>query len=146
MTPKQQRFVEEYLIDSNATQAAIRAGYSEKTATEQGSRLLTNVKVSEALAAARSRLTMRTEITADWVLARQQELYAAAKADDTAQGFNVAARILHDIGEHIGMYIERHEVSVTDVRMRVMRTLETVRQHAPDQFPAIVRELKPIWQ
>ena len=45
MTPKQQRFCDEYLIDLNATQAAIRAGYSEKTAKEQGSRLLTNVNV-----------------------------------------------------------------------------------------------------
>src|SRR5262249_53478937 len=48
LTPKQERFVQEYLVDLNATQAAIRAGYSKKTATEQASRLLTNVKVSEA--------------------------------------------------------------------------------------------------
>ena len=45
LTAKQQRFCDEYLIDLNATQAAIRAGYSEKTATEQGSRLLTKVNV-----------------------------------------------------------------------------------------------------
>ncbi len=43
LTPKQARFVEEYLIDLNATQAAIRAGYSAKTAEVQGSRLLGNV-------------------------------------------------------------------------------------------------------
>lgn len=47
MTAKQQRFCDEYLIDLNATQAAIRAGYSEKTANEQGSRLLTKVSVKE---------------------------------------------------------------------------------------------------
>lgn len=47
MTAKQQRFCDEYLIDLNATQAAIRAGYSKKTANEQGSRLLTNVSVKE---------------------------------------------------------------------------------------------------
>ena len=45
MTPKQQRFCDEYLIDLNATQAAIRAGYSEKTANEQGARLLANVSI-----------------------------------------------------------------------------------------------------
>ena len=45
LTPRQQRFCDEYLIDLNATQAAIRAGYSERTATEQGSRLLTKVNV-----------------------------------------------------------------------------------------------------
>ncbi|MBN5145921.1 terminase small subunit [Stenotrophomonas maltophilia] len=41
LTPKQQRFVQEYLKDQNGTQAAIRTGYSEKTAKQQGSRLLT---------------------------------------------------------------------------------------------------------
>ena len=47
MTAKQQRFCDEYLIDLNATQAAIRAGYSKKTAEQTASRLLTNVKVQE---------------------------------------------------------------------------------------------------
>ena len=50
LTPKQERFVEEYLIDLNATQAAIRAGYSAKTAEAQGSRLLSNVNVSALVA------------------------------------------------------------------------------------------------
>ena len=50
LTPKQERFVQEYLVDLNATQAAIRVGYRKKTTTEQASRLLTNVKVSEAIA------------------------------------------------------------------------------------------------
>lgn len=49
LTEKQQRFVEEYLIDLNATQAAIRAGYSAKTADQQGSRMLANVKVNRQL-------------------------------------------------------------------------------------------------
>ena len=68
MTPKQARFVEEYLIDLNATQAAIRAGYSAKTAQEQGSRLLTNVMVQEAIQAAQRARSKRAEITADRVL------------------------------------------------------------------------------
>lgn len=45
MTAKQKRFCDEYLIDCNATQAAIRAGYSPKTANEQGARLLANVSI-----------------------------------------------------------------------------------------------------
>ena len=47
LTAKQQRFCDEYLIDLNATQAAIRAGYSPKTAAQAAARLLTNVKVQE---------------------------------------------------------------------------------------------------
>lgn len=50
LTPKQKRFCEEYLIDLNATQAAIRAGYSPKTAEQTASRLLRNVKVQEYIA------------------------------------------------------------------------------------------------
>lgn len=47
MNAKQKRFCDEYLIDCNATQAAIRAGYSEKTANEQGTRLLANVSIKK---------------------------------------------------------------------------------------------------
>lgn len=49
LTPKQKAFVDEYLIDLNATQAAIRAGYSKKTARSQGQRLLTNVDIQQAI-------------------------------------------------------------------------------------------------
>lgn len=69
LNDKQRRFAEEYLIDLNATQAAIRAEYSEKTAYSQGQRLLKNDEVQalvQELMAARAK---RTEITADNVLA-----------------------------------------------------------------------------
>ena len=66
LTPKQERFVQEYLIDLNATQAAVRAGYSQKTANEQGSRLLRNVniraRIDEQLAQIK---TERTATAAD---------------------------------------------------------------------------------
>ncbi|MCO7643255.1 terminase small subunit [Pseudomonas sp. S 311-6] len=68
LTAKQRRFVEEYLVDLNATQAAIRAGYSSKTAQEQGSRLLSNVMVAKAIEDAQERRSKRTEITQDAVL------------------------------------------------------------------------------
>ena len=53
LTPKQKCFINEYLIDLNATQAAIRAGYSPRTAKQQASRLLTNVDVAAAVATAK---------------------------------------------------------------------------------------------
>lgn len=68
LTAKQRRFVEEYLVDLNATQAAIRAGYSQKTAQEQSSRLLSNVMVAQAIEAAQAKRSERTEITQDMVL------------------------------------------------------------------------------
>ena len=63
LNPKQQRFVEEYLVDLNGTQAAIRAGYSPKTAEVQASRLLSNAKVQQAVAEGRARLSQSTGIT-----------------------------------------------------------------------------------
>lgn len=68
LNDKQQRFVEEYLIDLNATQAAERAGYSKKTAYSQGQRLLKNVEIQSAIQEAMNNRSKRTEITADRVL------------------------------------------------------------------------------
>ena len=74
LTPKQQRFVEEYLIDLNATQAAIRAGYSEKTARSIGQRLLTNVDIQKAIEDAQSKRAEQTQIDAAYVLRRLVEI------------------------------------------------------------------------
>lgn len=68
LTARQARFVAEYLIDLNATQAAIRAGYSERTAKSQGQRLLTDVDVAEAIQAAQAKRATRTQISQDRVL------------------------------------------------------------------------------
>ena len=78
LNEKQQRFVDEYLVDLNATQAAIRAGYSAKTANEQGCRLLTNVSVAEAISQAKKAREARTEVTQDWVIHEMVEQYKAA--------------------------------------------------------------------
>jgi Phage terminase, small subunit len=78
LTPKQQRFVDEYLVDLNATQAAIRAGYAPKSAFVQGSRLLSLAKVAEAVSKGQAKRQERTQIDADWVL---QRLAVEADAD-----------------------------------------------------------------
>ena len=75
---KPHRFTEEYLIDLNATQAAIRAGYSPKTARQQGQRLLTNASIMEAIQAAMKERSARTDITQDRVM---QELALIGFAD-----------------------------------------------------------------
>lgn len=78
LTPKQQRFVDEYLVDCNATQAAIRAGYSKATANEQAGRLLVNVSVQAAISLARQEQQKRTQIDADRVVT---EAWNIATAD-----------------------------------------------------------------
>lgn len=68
MTEKQKRFVEEYLIDLNATQAAIRAGYSPKYADREGHKLVENSRVSEAIEKALAERSRRTGINQDRVV------------------------------------------------------------------------------
>lgn len=74
LTPKQQRFVEEYLIDLNATQAAIRAGYSEKTAKSIGQENLTKPDIQKAIEEAQNKRTEQTQIDAAYVLKRLVEI------------------------------------------------------------------------
>lgn len=68
LTDKQATFVRQYLVDQNATQAAIRAGYSAKTAASQGERLLRNAEIRAAVAAGQASLAERVGITAERVL------------------------------------------------------------------------------
>ena len=74
LNDKQQRFVDEYLIDLNATQAAIRAGYSAKTAYSQGERLLRHAEVQAALSEAMKARGERTKVDADYVVRRMVEI------------------------------------------------------------------------
>lgn len=68
LTPKQAMFVREYLVDLNATQAATRAGYSERTANEQGARLLANASVLRAVQEAMEARAQRVQLQSDEVL------------------------------------------------------------------------------
>jgi len=79
LTAKQERFVAEYLIDLNATQAAVRAGYSEKTARQVGAENLSKPDISAAIAEAQAKRSERTEITQDYVLSSIAETMERCK-------------------------------------------------------------------
>lgn len=81
MTARQARFVQEYLVDLNGTQAAIRAGYSKRTANKQAARLLAKVSVRQAVQEAMAAREARTEITQDMVV---RELARVAFGDPRA--------------------------------------------------------------
>lgn len=88
LTPKQQRFVEEYLIDLNATQAYIRAGYavkSEDVAAATASKLLRNAKVQEAIQEAQNKLSERTGITQEYVLSNIQKVVERCMQQEAVQ-------------------------------------------------------------
>jgi phage terminase small subunit len=84
LTDRQKRFCDEYLIDLNATQAAIRAGYSEKRASEQAYQLLQKTTVCEYIKQRQKDRMERTEITQDFVLRELMEI-ASVKATDYAR-------------------------------------------------------------
>ncbi|AWL07590.1 terminase small subunit [Massilia oculi] len=123
LTDKQQRFVAEYLIDLNATQAAIRAGYSAKTANEQGSRLLANVSVAAAIQAAMNQRTERTQVDADYVLrtivdtierCKQAEPVRDRDGEATGEYKFDASAVLKGaelLGKHLKMFTDKTELT-----------------------------------
>jgi phage terminase small subunit len=126
LTPKQKRFINEYLIDLNATQAAIRAGYSPKTANEQASRMLANVNISDIVDKAMAERAKRTGISAERVLEELAKIgFAnitdvanlddastrdAAVRDDTAAIQSIKVKIIPtENGEIIEREIKMHD-------------------------------------
>src|SRR5215469_13597354 len=80
MTPKQARFIDEYLVDLNATQAAIRAGYSAKTAEVQGCRLLRNAQIASEIRRRQQERAKEVGVTQEFVIAGLRENYERAMA------------------------------------------------------------------
>ena len=133
LTPKQQRFVEEYLVDLNAAQAAIRAGYSRNSARQIGDENLSKPVIAAAVAEAKRERSEATKIDAEWVLRQAVELHRRCMQeirpvrnpktgkqlyDDDGNAlfaFNAAAanRSLELVGKHvdIGAFKERLEFS-----------------------------------
>ena len=71
---KRRRFVDEYIIDCNGTQAAIRAGYAPKAANEQAARLLANASIKAAVEEKLAEIRRKNEITADWVVDKAKKI------------------------------------------------------------------------
>lgn len=90
LTEQQELFCREYIVDLNGTQAAIRAKYSEKTAAEQASRLLTNAKITEKIQGLMKKRLERIDFDADTVL---QELLKIALVD-IGEAFDETGKLL----------------------------------------------------
>lgn len=108
LEPKQQRFCEEYLVDLNATQAAIRAGYSQKTAGAIGHENLTKPEIESEIQRLMTERSKRTDITADKVL---KETYLLAMSD-IGEAFNDDGSLkpIKNIPAHIRRAISSVEV------------------------------------
>lgn len=106
LTPKQQRFVDEYLIDLNSTQAAIRAGYSAKTANVIGSENLAKPYIQSAVQQAQAKQQERTLITADAVL--KNIIRISAKAEEMEK-LSDALKGNELLGRHLKMFTDKFE-------------------------------------
>jgi len=156
LSPKQQRFVEEYLIDLNATQAAIRAGYSKKTARAIASENLAKPNIQEAIAKAKQERSEATKVDAEWVLIQAVEVHRRCVQeirpvrnpktreqvyDDDGNAlftFNAAAanRSLEIIGKHVEVaaFKDRLEVSGEQSMAERIRAAKAYSRRA-DQAP-----------
>ncbi len=106
LTGKQQRFVEEYMIDMNASQAALRAGYSKKTAKQIGTENLAKPAIASAIASATAARTARSEITQAYVLDTIKETVERCKTD---ADYNPQAALkgLELLGRHMAMFTDK---------------------------------------
>ena len=110
LTDKQKMFVKEYLIDLNATQAAIRAGYSESTAKEIGCENLTKPNIAEAIQEAMSERSEKVEIKAEDVLTGIKDLTKLV-SDPVNEEFNATAGFkgYELLGKHLKLFTEKIE-------------------------------------
>jgi len=127
---RQERFVQEFLVDLNATQAAIRAGYSEKGAHVRGSELLSIRKVRDAIEARKADLAERAGVTEEWVIEKLRDVHDASMGarplidkDGKEWGvqFNPSAanRSLELLGKHTGMFQEGHVAGDIQIQVNV---------------------------
>ena len=132
LTPKQQKFCEEYMVDLNATQAAKRAGYSEKTANQLGPRLLVNVGIQAEIVRLKQKISEETFVTIKYVVEGLKEVADRCMQKKPVMVFNKkekhieqvidvdgqgvwtfdssgANRSLELLGKHLGAFKEYHE-------------------------------------
>lgn len=114
LTPKQQRFVDEYLVDLNATKAAERAGYSTESARQTASENLSKPYIQAAIAEARQQQQERTHITADRVV-RELALIATADARELVEYVVGCCRHCH--GEGFGYQRTAEEFAADQLRL-----------------------------
>lgn len=117
LSARHQRFADAILRGASQTDAAIEAGYSERTARQQGSRLLTNADIGAYLSAQRLKAAEAAQIDAEWVLRELQATYTHARAIDQPAAANGSLTL---IGKHLRMFDDAPQVNV-GVGVQVVR-------------------------
>ena len=119
MTDKQARFVAEYLVDCNATQAAIRAGYSSKTAYSIGQRLMRDPDIQGEIQAGMSGLQERTELSQKYVIDNLREIVSRCMEGEDFKPHG-ALKALELLGKHLRMFTDKIQVKEETVPLVFM--------------------------
>lgn len=127
LTPKQARFVQEYLVDLNATAAAKRAGYKDPNI---GRQLITKNNVSDAIQKAIADRQERTEVTQDYVIRKLKEIADkdASDAQDSDLRFSNKLRALELLGKHLGVFDRGGPAGDPDVLNSFLRAVQPTRE------------------
>jgi phage terminase small subunit len=140
LTAKQQLFVAEYLIDLNATQAAIRAGYSAGSAHVNGSRLLSNASVAAAIADGQRALLNKLGASAERVM----QINAAILEADMAEAYGPDGKMLHvrDMPKSLRLALKKHKVRRENVTAGDGEQDTTIELELEGKSAAIERDYK----
>jgi len=123
LTPRQQKFIDEYMISPNATQAAIRAGYSPKDADVQGPRLLGNVRIARVIEERQAVIAAKAAVSQEYVLVNLKDVVARClQAEPVYDKFGHptgefafdskgATAALQLLGKYLGIFIDRKEIT-----------------------------------
>jgi len=109
LSSKMALFVEEYLVDLNASAAVLRAGYKTRNQNRMGAELLRHPLVKKVIDEKKDKRTERLELTSDYVLTKLVDIVEKSEDNPTA-----ALRGLELLGKHLGLYRDRQEISGPD--------------------------------
>lgn len=136
LTAKQKAFCREYVINHNATQSATKAEYSKKTAYSQGQRLLKKDEIKNEIERLEKKNIEKVTVTAQEILTELKRI--AFDLQDEKITYKDKLRALELLGKHLGMFIEKQEVSLkAEVDQRIlkieMEAEELARRYAPKE-------------
>ena len=135
LTAKQKIFVQEYLVDLNATQAAIRAGYSPKTANRTASENLSKPDIQAAIHKSMQKREKRVEVNQDYVISKLFEITEKEASDmpesDLKYGNKIKAIEL--LGKHVGAWDRKDDKNKDAVIEGIKALVDIVKKPQPDR-------------
>ena len=136
LSEKQKAFCREYLKDYNATQAYIRAGYTNsKHSHIYAYKLLQSIYIQQKLQELTAKQAEKAEITVEWIIQELKQMYERCQSTLSAPGAIAGAtKQLELLGKHIGMWIDRSEltINIKEVNVMVVQIQGVIAKHIPD--------------